>query len=149
MLRLILESAGGPVRKLPLRDLGREPDPGWRVGRSADSDVVLRWPGVSKSHARLLFEDGDLWLVDEKSKNGLIADGRRLERVRLIPGRPVQVGRGFVSLEDVATNEVEIGPEDKEAPEESRSDRKSLCRAAVEAPCWFRGTESDRSTLCE
>ena len=109
MFRLILESVDGGLRSLPLHDQGGPEGEGWRIGRSLDGDVVLRWPGVSKDHARLLVEDGEFWLIDAGSKNGLVVDGERRRRVRLVPGRAVQIGRGFLSLEEIDTEEVEIG----------------------------------------
>lgn len=109
MLRLVLEAANGTVQKLPLADLGTGSPDGLCIGRAGDNGIVLRWPGVSKHHARLRVDGDDLWLEDRDSKNGLRFDGERLARIRLEPGRSVQLGAGFLRLESIETSEAEIG----------------------------------------
>ena len=54
------------------------PDGGLNVGRLSDNDLVLNDDGVSRVHARLLFDNGALWLRDAGSRNGVFVNGIRV-----------------------------------------------------------------------
>jgi FHA domain/FhaA, N-terminal domain len=58
------------------------------VGRSPEADVTIDHDDVSRRHALLFREHGQVWLQDLSSANGTWVDGRRLqaEPVRLDPG---------------------------------------------------------------
>ena len=63
------------------------PEGGLGIGRSADNAVVVQDDGVSRYHARLLFENGSLWLQDAGSRNGVFVNG-----VRVTGHRALKVG---------------------------------------------------------
>lgn len=54
------------------------PEGGIGIGRSDENTVVIRDDGVSRYHARLLFDNGSLWLQDAGSRNGVFVNGTRL-----------------------------------------------------------------------
>lgn len=54
------------------------PEGGIGVGRSSDNALVIQDEGVSRYHARLLFENGSLWLQDAGSRNGVFVNGVRV-----------------------------------------------------------------------
>ena len=54
------------------------PEGGLNIGRSADNELVLNDDGVSRFHARLLFDNGSLWLQDAGSRNGIFVNGHRV-----------------------------------------------------------------------
>lgn len=54
------------------------PDGGLDIGRSDDNHVVIGDDGVSRFHARLLFDNGSLWLQDAGSRNGVFVNGVRV-----------------------------------------------------------------------
>lgn len=54
------------------------PDGGLTVGRADDNDIVINADGVSRYHARLLYEGGSLWLQDAGSRNGVFVNGNRV-----------------------------------------------------------------------
>jgi pSer/pThr/pTyr-binding forkhead associated (FHA) protein len=54
------------------------PEGGLGVGRSPENAVVVHDEGVSRYHARLLFENGSLWLQDAGSRNGVFVNGVRV-----------------------------------------------------------------------
>lgn len=54
------------------------PEGGIGIGRSADNALVIQDEGVSRYHARLLFENGSLWLQDAGSRNGVFVNGVRV-----------------------------------------------------------------------
>ncbi len=63
------------------------------IGRSKDTDCVLRDPNVSRRHAELRRADtGDWQIVDLGSTNGIKVNGRRVSSSRLRPGDEVTVG---------------------------------------------------------
>ncbi len=63
------------------------------IGRSKDTDCVLRDPNVSRRHAELRRGDtGDWQIVDLGSTNGIKVNGRRLSSSRLRPGDEVTIG---------------------------------------------------------
>jgi hypothetical protein len=70
-------------------------DAGWtRIGRSAAADVRLDDATVSRRHALLvLTEDGALRALDDRSLNGLLVNGERVEWAALDDGDELEVGR--------------------------------------------------------
>ena len=63
------------------------------IGRSKDTDCVLRDPNVSRRHAELRRADtGDWQIVDLGSTNGIKVNGRRVSSSRLRPGDEVTIG---------------------------------------------------------
>jgi hypothetical protein len=62
------------------------------VGRSADCDIVLPDPGVSRHHARI-FAEGDLWFVEDPgSSNGTRVNGKSVRRNPLAEGDSLTIG---------------------------------------------------------
>lgn len=56
----------------------RVPEGGLDIGRSEDNHVVVRDEGVSRYHARLLYDNGSLWVQDAGSRNGVFVNGVRI-----------------------------------------------------------------------
>jgi pSer/pThr/pTyr-binding forkhead associated (FHA) protein len=50
------------------------------VGSSSENDVVLRLPGVSRHHARIVRQDNACWIEDAGSRNGTSLNGKRVTR---------------------------------------------------------------------
>ena len=70
-------------------------EPGWtRIGRSAAADVRLDDVTVSRRHALIvLTDDGDLRALDDRSMNGLLVNGERVDWAPLSDGDELEVGR--------------------------------------------------------
>ncbi len=51
---------------------------GMGIGRSPDNDVVIDHVDASRFHARLLYDNGSLWIRDVGSRNGVFVNGDRL-----------------------------------------------------------------------
>lgn len=81
------------------------------LGTSSENDFVLPFPGVSRHHARISLEEGDVVIRDTRSRNGLHVDGRRVEEVRLKRGDSVQIGHAILILDEASTSEFEVGLE--------------------------------------
>jgi hypothetical protein len=63
------------------------------LGRGTDCDLRLVDPGVSRHHAELRVEDGEVVLVDLGSTNGTFVNGQPVRRVSLTDGTQVTLGR--------------------------------------------------------
>ena len=50
-----------------------------RIGRSEESDVVIRNQSVSRNHGILMFENGKYYFTDLNSSNGSYVNGNRIE----------------------------------------------------------------------
>ncbi len=84
-----------------------------RIGRSAQSDIVLEDPGkgVSRNHAELRFEDGHYTLVDLQSQNGIWVSGSRVPSVVLDPSVVATVGPFRLMVEAPAAAVAAMGPD--------------------------------------
>ena len=56
----------------------RVPEGGLGIGRAEENGVVLPDDGVSRYHARLLYDNGSVWLQDAGSRNGVFVNGTRV-----------------------------------------------------------------------
>jgi pSer/pThr/pTyr-binding forkhead associated (FHA) protein len=70
VLRFRVQLKNRPARIIEVRD-------GARLGRSANSEVVLDDSTVSKHHAQVRFE-GHAWIEDLGSTNGTLVNGKRV-----------------------------------------------------------------------
>jgi predicted RNA-binding Zn-ribbon protein involved in translation (DUF1610 family) len=68
---------------------------GWtRIGRSANADIRLDDPSVSRRHALIVSEQPDsLRVLDDRSLNGVFLNGQIVEWARLADGDELAIGR--------------------------------------------------------
>jgi hypothetical protein len=68
---------------------------GWtRIGRSANADIRLDDPSVSRRHALIVSEQPDsLRVLDDRSLNGVFLNGKLVEWGRLGEGDELTIGR--------------------------------------------------------
>jgi diguanylate cyclase (GGDEF)-like protein len=62
------------------------------IGRHPSCQVIIDDPSVSRRHARVYLQNGELWLQDLGSRNGTFIDGRHLEAKQLTDGTLLQIG---------------------------------------------------------
>ena len=74
----------------PSRELS-ETSPVLAIGRSSGNDVVLDDTSISRSHARLLWREGEVILEDLGSRNGSLVNG-----LRIASPQPVKAGDAIV-----------------------------------------------------
>jgi pSer/pThr/pTyr-binding forkhead associated (FHA) protein len=86
---LKLVRRGGPALTGEIRPDGRP----LQIGRATSCDVVLADLAVSRRHARLLCQGGELVLEDLGSSGGTWVNGARVERCNLELGDVVRFGR--------------------------------------------------------
>jgi hypothetical protein len=69
------------------------------LGRSKDCDLTIEDASVSRRHAEIRQEAGELWIVDLGSTNGIEVNGRRVERARLSAEDRVLLGQTELRVE--------------------------------------------------
>jgi hypothetical protein len=63
-----------------------------RLGRGTDSDLRIDDPGISRNHAEIRHQGGDVVIVDLGSTNGIVIDDERVEEARLRDGTRIVLG---------------------------------------------------------
>lgn len=89
------------------------PEGGLSIGRADENTIVLRDDdGVSRFHARLLYDNGSLWLQDAGSRNGVfVNDVRVTGHQALRVGDEIRVGgHVFVLRWDDSDDESGVHP---------------------------------------
>jgi serine phosphatase RsbU (regulator of sigma subunit) len=95
---VVLDPAGSRTR------VRLQPLP-FRIGRQSDNHLVLRDSRISRSHARIEFDDGAYHIEDLDSRHGLFVNGARVIRQRLENSDRIEFGfadsyRLLFALED-------------------------------------------------
>src|SRR5258708_1108901 len=80
-----------------------------RIGSvRGDNEIVLQVRGVSRHHARVFVQKGELTLEDLGSKNGTLANGVRIQRTRIEPGDKIGVGPVILRLEEIDPDDARV-----------------------------------------
>ena len=89
------------------------------LGREADCDIVLEDSGISRRHARIVWEGGRHVLYELQSRNGTFVKGRKVERAELQEGDEILLGKATLRLlpealaagpEEILLEAAESGP---------------------------------------
>ncbi|MEX2260844.1 MAG: SpoIIE family protein phosphatase [Bryobacteraceae bacterium] len=64
----------------------------YKIGRQTDNHLVVRDSRVSRNHARIVFEEGDYFIEDTKSRHGVYVNGVKVERSRLKNSDRIEFG---------------------------------------------------------
>ena len=100
------------------------------LGRSADNDVVIGAPFVSRHHARIAWVGDTPLLIDAGSTNGLHVDGQQVSEYQLAPGAVVEI-RGSHHGEVISLHFV---PDQPAATEPAPTERLPLSTTSPAAP---------------
>ncbi len=77
----------------------------WRIGRSAQNDIVIEDASLSRHHARLEIQDGKALIEDLGSLNGTMVNGERVKGVHpLRAGDHLVLGTVMLTLGEEPTN---------------------------------------------
>lgn len=63
-----------------------------KLGRNAENQVVLNDPSISRFHAEIRAMNGDFYVHDIGSKNGILVNGERVAERKLSHGDQIQLG---------------------------------------------------------
>ncbi|MEK6284897.1 MAG: DUF309 domain-containing protein [Acidobacteriota bacterium] len=119
-------------------------------GRGKSCDCILAHPTVSREHFYLERNNGKLFLVDQGSENGTLANAERISWIELEDGDSIQAGpfKLVVEMAEARTDTVELPDElpNRDArPKESATTVEPLSRDATTsrlyAPQYLRGIE--------
>lgn len=77
------------------------------IGRSAQCDITVNDPTVSRRHCEVYAQNGDLYLRDLGSSNLTLVDGQPVKTATLHPGNHIIVGTAHFRIEE-ATGEVPL-----------------------------------------
>ena len=68
---------------------------GWtRIGRCATAEICLDDPSVSRRHAIVNSKEGrSPRILDDRSLNGIVVNGRKVDVAELEPGDELTIGR--------------------------------------------------------
>lgn len=69
------------------------------IGRKSDIDIVIVEDMVSRMHAKIMLNGGQIYIQDLGSTNGTFVNGERIKRVRLKEGDRILVGTSLFRLE--------------------------------------------------
>jgi len=86
------------------------------VGRGEEADLVLQDDLVSRRHARLWQEGGELLVEDLGSTNGTFVNGARAERTRVGEGDRILLGATLVRIVGRGAGPEGGGPRSREVP---------------------------------
>src|SRR5580700_440129 len=149
MPRLIIERPGAEPRLYELNDRSTI-----HIGRAASNDITLPHPSISRSHA-LLEGKSDAWFVtDQRSANGVLVNGVRIEHVELKNGDVIGLGDIKLRFENLTTGTVVA----KASPElathltqiiDQESVAKLLDRAKTKAPLERTDSHADTASDIE
>ncbi|MEZ0390978.1 MAG: FHA domain-containing protein [Pseudobdellovibrionaceae bacterium] len=96
-MALFLEIIEGPQEGQKFRLIE-----GLRVGRTT-GEIQLSDPKVSSLHAQIeSSENGQLFLVDRGSSNGIRINGNRVQRAAMLPGVRLQIGKTLFRVVEIA-----------------------------------------------
>lgn len=79
-----------------------------RLGSASENDIVLRATGVSRRHALVRRRPEGVEVLDLGSKNGLFVEGQRVQRAVLTPGLRLQIGAGWLEVEEISSSQAAL-----------------------------------------
>lgn len=68
------------------------------IGRSSELDMVLVEDMVSRRHAKISVENGDIFLEDLGSTNGSFVNGEKISRTKLAEGDRILIGTSIIKV---------------------------------------------------
>jgi pSer/pThr/pTyr-binding forkhead associated (FHA) protein len=75
------------------------------LGRGKDATINLEDSEVSREHAQLTVDNGDVYITDLDSSNGTYVDGQIIEKTtKLLLGSQIRLGNSLIVLSDVKLN---------------------------------------------
>lgn len=131
-----LESTGEPKIRLPLRKARLI------VGRAPECDIVLSHATVSRRHAQIRIEQGQVLVRDLDSRNGTFLDDAPVKRTFLSPNQIIRFGDVALRLVSISLVKQDPGSDEET---ESILPRTRLSEPAGE--CLERLTQAQTRVL--
>ncbi len=64
----------------------------FRIGRDEDCQIQVQDSSISRVHAEVYFSEGRWWIRDLNSANGILVDGKRVDRLPLLRPTKIELG---------------------------------------------------------
>ncbi len=65
-----------------------------KLGRGEDNHIVILDPYASKHHAKIIRENGDFFIIDNNSRNGVLVNGKKInDKKKLKKGDKIKIGK--------------------------------------------------------
>jgi pSer/pThr/pTyr-binding forkhead associated (FHA) protein len=91
------------------------------IGRESDLDIVLQEDMVSRKHAKVIAQGGEIQITDLGSTNGTFVNGQKVKRARIGEGDRVLVGTSLMKVVRAeATTEAPLPRDSTPAPHTTR-----------------------------
>ncbi|WP_155309717.1 FHA domain-containing protein [Desulfosarcina ovata] len=104
------------------------------IGRHSDCEICIREEMVSRYHADLFWENGQWWIKDRQSANGIFIDGQRIERAVLFGTGQIRLGASGPALAFEVETVVVEPPIAAPPPAFHQADSLSTERTQIERP---------------
>jgi len=62
------------------------------IGRKTSCAIRVEDPTVSAEHAEIFPESGQWWVSDLNSTNGILVNGKKIEKAQLVEGTTIGIG---------------------------------------------------------
>ena len=79
------------------------------IGRDSSNKIRLRDPEASRRHAEIVLKDGERFISDLESSNGLFVNGKLYQTRRLVNGDQIQIGKTILLF---ASRAVDMGAQE-------------------------------------
>jgi len=86
LFQIVIEENGQVIAHNDLSDIPLS------IGRTADCDITLAKPVVSRKHAKIYLENGSVFIEDLKSNNGTFVNGGKIEKTEVTPSDEIRIG---------------------------------------------------------
>ena len=115
------------------------------IGRSSELDMVLVEDMVSRRHARITAENGELEIEDFGSTNGTFVNGKKIKTANLEKGDRILIGTSIIKLVDQEeAGEEASGLEEPDEPQQTPGEQpREQTGAGPEAPSPVGVTEPE------
>ncbi|RLC13996.1 MAG: hypothetical protein DRI24_14455, partial [Deltaproteobacteria bacterium] len=90
-LKITIESGLAPVTEFVFTDR-------FRIGRHSSCQLQIKNKEVSRYHADVFIEDGDWWIQDLQSGNGVFIEDRKIDKLPLTGRTRIHLGISGPSL---------------------------------------------------
>jgi hypothetical protein len=78
------------------------------IGRAAPADIEIADLGLSRQHARFMWDDHGIWVEDLGSTNGTKKNGEKITRAQVVPGDEIAVGPVMVAVHAMSSMDDEL-----------------------------------------
>lgn len=65
------------------------------IGRLSTNDIVISSKSVSKIHAKIIFRDGNFYIEDLNSTNGIYLNGVKVSKSKITPNDKIKISQNF------------------------------------------------------